>query len=386
MVQFESITKKIKKRVLTISWLAFWGGFLMGPLLSIFQNGLLAFDINIEDSPSSGYESWISSDGVMFAGKWMNGDLEKGMMITGKGVYEGEFRDLQPHGYGVMYYNNGNVYQGNWKYGKKNGIGLKINNNDTLYFGEWKKDDLVSRQSKNSKRNEPVYGIDLSKYQPSGSLEWNNFSLYSDEKGRIYSNLNIGDNYCLQPVSFVFIKATQGSAKDPCYENHLRMAREYKKIIGAYHFFTISVDINQQVINFINTVNWQKGDLPPVLDLESEYSNHQAYIQKLKQYGIKRMQNEALKWLEIIERYYGVRPIVYTSEVWKNNYLKDDRFSKYDFWIARYNQVGPFMSRWKFWQSTSTGKLNGYNRHIDVDVFNGSYHDFLNYRNTIVNL
>ena len=69
MVQFESITKKIKKRVLTISWLAFWGGFLMGPLLSIFQNGLLAFDINIEDSPSSGYESWISSDGVMFAGK-----------------------------------------------------------------------------------------------------------------------------------------------------------------------------------------------------------------------------------------------------------------------------------------------------------------------------
>ncbi len=38
----------------------------MGPLLSIFQNGLLAFDINIEDSPSSGYESWISSDGVMF--------------------------------------------------------------------------------------------------------------------------------------------------------------------------------------------------------------------------------------------------------------------------------------------------------------------------------
>lgn len=386
MVQFESITKKIKKRVLTISLLAFWGGFLMGPLLSIFQNGLLAFDINIEDSPSSGYESWISSDGVMFAGKWMNGDLEKGMMITGKGVYEGEFQDLQPHGYGVMYYNNGNVYQGNWKYGKKNGIGLKINNNDTLYFGEWEKDDLVSRQSKNSKRNEPVYGIDLSKYQPSGSLEWNNFSLYSDEKGRIYSNLNIGDNYCLQPVSFVFIKATQGSAKDPCYEKHQKMAREYKKIIGAYHFFTISVDVNQQVINFINTVKWQKGDLPPVLDLESEYSNHQLYVQKLKQYGIQRMQNEALKWLEIIEKYYGVRPIVYTSEAWKNNCLKDDRFSKYDFWIARYNQVGPSMTRWKFWQSTCTGKLNGYNRHIDIDIFNGSYHDFLNYRNTIVNL
>lgn len=386
MVQFKSITKKIKNRALTIGLLAFLCGFLIEPLLSMFQDGQFSFDINIEDRPSSNYESWISSDGVMFVGKWMNGDLEKGTMITDKGVYEGEFQDLQPHGYGVMYYNNGNIYQGNWKHGKKQGIGLKNNNNDTLYFGEWEKDELVNRPLKISKKNAAVYGIDLSRYQPSGSLEWNSFSLYSDEKGRIFPNSNIGDNYCLQPVSFVFIKATQGSAKDPCYENHLRMAREYKKIIGAYHFFTISVDINQQVINFINTVNWQKGDLPPVLDLESEYSNHHAYVQKLKQYGIQRMQNDALKWLEIIEKYYGVRPIVYTSEIWKNNYLKDDRFSKYDFWIARYNQVGPFMSRWKFWQSTSTGKLNGYNRHIDVDVFNGSYYDFLNYRNTIVNL
>lgn len=386
MVQFKFITKKIKKNILTISFLAFLCGFLMAPLLSVFQDGLLSFDINIEDPPSSGYESWISSDGIMFVGRWMNGCLKKGTMITEKGVYEGEFQDLLPHGYGVMYYNNGNIYQGNWKNGKKRGVGLKNNNNDTLYFGEWKNDDLVSRLSKNSKRNAAVYGIDLSKYQPSNSLEWNNFSLYSDENGRIFPNFNIGDDCYLQPVTFVFIKATQGSTKDPCYESHLRAAREYKKIIGAYHFFTISVDINQQIMMFINAVKWQKGDLPPVLDLESEYSNQQAYIQKLKQYGIKRMQNEALKWLEVIEKYYGVRPIVYTSEVWKNNYLKDDRFSKYDFWIARYNNIEPSLSEWKFWQSTSTGKLNGYNRHIDVDVFNGSYKDFINYRNTVVNL
>lgn len=385
MVRLKSITKKIKKRTLTISLLAFLGGFLVVPFWSMFQDGFLSFDISFEDRPSAGFESWISSDGVMFVGKWMTGNLEKGTMITDKGVYEGEFQNLQPHGYGVMYYNNGNIYQGNWKHGKKNGIGLKINNN-TLYFGEWEMDDLVRRQSKNCKRNIAVYGIDLSKYQPSSSLEWNNFSLYSDEKSRIFPNFNIGDNYYLQPVTFVFIKATQGSTKDPCYESHLRMAREYKKIIGAYHFFTISVDINQQILMFINTVKWQKGDLPPVLDLESEYSNQQAYIQKLKQYGIKRMQNEALKWLEVIEKYYGVRPIVYTSEVWKNNYLKDDRFSKYDFWIARYNNIEPSLSEWKFWQSTSTGKLNGYNRHIDVDVFNGSYNDFINYRNTVVNL
>lgn len=51
MVQFKFITKKIKKNILTISFLAFLCGFLMAPLLSVFQDGLLSFDINIEDPP-----------------------------------------------------------------------------------------------------------------------------------------------------------------------------------------------------------------------------------------------------------------------------------------------------------------------------------------------
>lgn len=338
-------------------------------------------DIDRLNTPSEGYHTWVSPKGNLYMGIWQKGMLKSGILITEKSVYEGQMVNLSPHGYGIMYYNNGNIYRGNWAAGNKEGIGLKQNHDGSMYFGHWRAGLFNTPKNVEHKVEDHVYGIDVSKYQNHSLLKWNELALYSDTYGEVYAYPTDYHSH-MQPVTFAFIKATQGITQDPFYQKHLENARRHHVIIGAYHFFTIGDDINAQITNFTQLVKISKGDLPPVLDIESEYSDQKAYIAKLKKYGVKRMQDDAIKWLIAVESYYGIKPIIYTSEVWKKHFLADKRFDSYDFWISRYYNVEPKKeNKWIFWQRTCKAVPHGYNGEIDVNIYNGNYKEFLNYRN-----
>ena len=384
---------KDKKLVIIICGGAFGIGFVATPIYnsiadwdyssmtdSVHVNSS-AIDIAQLNTPSDGYHTWISPKGNLYMGMWQRGMLKRGVLITDKSVYEGEMVNLSPHGYGIMYYNNGNIYRGNWAAGNKEGIGLKQNHDGSMYFGHWRAGLFNAPKNVEHKVEDRVYGIDVSKYQNHSSLKWNELALYSDTYGEVYAYPTEYHTH-MQPVTFAFIKATQGITQDPFYQKHLENARKHHIIVGAYHFFTIGDDINAQITNFIQLVKISKGDLPPVLDIESEYSDQKAYIEKLREYGVKRMQDDAIKWLTAVESYYGIRPIIYTSEVWKKNFLTDKRFDSYDFWISRYYNVEPKKeSKWTFWQRTCKAVPHGYKGEIDVNIYNGNYKGFLNYRN-----
>lgn len=338
-------------------------------------------DIDRLNTPSEGYHTWVSPKGNLYMGIWQKGMLKSGILITEKSVYEGQMVNLSPHGYGTMYYNNGNIYRGNWAAGNKEGIGMKQNHDGSMYFGHWRAGLFNTPKNVEHKVEDHVYGIDVSKYQNHSLLKWNELALYSDTYGEVYAYPTDYHSH-MQPVTFAFIKATQGITQDPFYQKHLENARKHHVIIGAYHFFTIGDDINAQITNFTQLVKISKGDLPPVLDIESEYSDQKAYIAKLKKYGVKRMQDDAIKWLIAVESYYGIKPIIYTSEVWKKHFLADKRFDSYDFWISRYYNVEPKKeNKWIFWQRTCKAVPHGYNGEIDVNIYNGNYKEFLNYRN-----
>ena len=375
---------------------SFLGGFCITPIEHFIENvdfssitdSTLVVSNNINnlnlDTPRDGYNAWISPKGNLYMGVWEKGNLRYGTLITEKSVYEGELLNLSPHGYGIMYYNNGNIYKGNWKVGNKEGIGLKHNYDGSMFFGHWRAGLFNAPKDINHKVEDFVYGIDLSKYQNSKAINWNNLALFSDADGEVYAHPN-DDHQYMHPVTFAFIKATSGVKIDPHYANHLANAKKYKVIVGAYHFFTINADVNSQINNFIKNSKWEKGDLPPVLDLESEDNkNENAYIKKLRKHGVKKMQDDALRWLKAIEAYYKVKPIIYTSEVWKKNFLDNKEFDNYDFWLARYYNVKPAsFNPWTFWQRTDKARPNGYNRDVDVDQFNGTYHSFMLYRSSI---
>lgn len=193
--------------------------------------------------------------------------------------------------------------------------------------------------------NYTLHGIDVSRYQD--IIDWESVKAMDVE------NVKIG---------FVFIKATEGNDnKDPCFNRNWKKAREAGLVRGAYHFFLATKDGKTQAENFIRHVDIEPGDLPPVLDVE-------------RTYGVPpdKMRQRVKEWLQVIEDYYHVRPIIYTNVDFYEQFLKDD-FDSYPLWVAHYLQKErPRIYRdWHFWQHSEEGHVNGILTKVDFNVFNG---------------
>lgn len=194
-----------------------------------------------------------------------------------------------------------------------------------------------------------IRGIDISHHQ--GEINW------TKVKGA-----RIGDN----PVSFVFIKATQGdSMVDKRYAGNIREAREAGLTCGAYHYFQPGIDAARQAQHFIRHAQLQSGDLPPVLDVE-----------ETGDLTLEQLRAETLKWLKIVEKRYGVRPILYTYHKFRKQFLNSRIFDNYPYWIAHYYVDSlQYEGEWKFWQHTDRGRVSGINGYVDFNSYNGSMYD-----------
>lgn len=173
-------------------------------------------------------------------------------------------------------------------------------------------------------------------------------------------------------MGFVFIKATEGlHDKDPHFKRNLRKARESGIVCGAYHFFLATKSGKEQARHFIEQVKLQKGDLPPVLDIENLYG-----------VAPELMRMRAKEWLTLVETHYRVRPIIYSNANFYEQYLAAD-FAKYPLWVAHYLEPeAPRVSRlWTFWQHSDLGRVNGIMTYVDCNVFNG---DSLQWRSLLV--
>lgn len=135
---------------------------------------------------------------------------------------------------------------------------------------------------------------------------------------------------------------------------------------GAYHFFIASKSGKAQAENFIETVDLLKGDLPPVLDIETTNGTSAENI-KLR----------AKDFLKALETHYKVRPIIYTNVDFYDNFLGDD-FKDYPLWVAHYLvKDKPRIERnWIFWQHSDVGHVSGIDAFVDFNVFNGDSADF----------
>jgi len=190
-----------------------------------------------------------------------------------------------------------------------------------------------------------IHGIDVSKYQQ--QINWQNVQKLDAE------GIKMG---------FVFVKATQGLlAKDPFYKRNMQLARAAGLKVGAYHFFEPNVSGNLQAINFINTVKLQAGDLPPVLDIEH-----------INRKNPKKLREQLKIWLQLVEKAYGVKPIIYSNVKFYEDYLGNE-FGDYPFWAAHYYQPeAPRINRsWLFWQHTQYATVDGIKGKVDLNVFKG---------------
>ncbi len=228
--------------------------------------------------------------------------------------------------------------------------------NGLAYYFSFKTDKVLKEKAESKRlsdiRNHQVLGnidgksvgIDVSEYQ--GEIKWS----YVDTLEQQF------------PIDFVVIRATVGNDRlDRKFEKNWLGAKKNKMIRGAYHYYRPNENSLEQADLFIKTVRLNKGDLPPVLDIEKLPENQS--IERLK-IGLKR-------WLEKVEAHYKVRPIIYTGEKYYDDFLKEE-FKDYLFWIANYNFYREKMEEdWLFWQFTEKGSVSGIKGNVDVNIYNG---------------
>ena len=167
-------------------------------------------------------------------------------------------------------------------------------------------------------------GIDISKYQ--GNINWEELKRNSR-------------------IKFIYIKATEGSDYvDPRYHENIRNARKHGFKVGSYHFLSTRSAATTQFYNFIRTAKREDQDLLPVIDVEN-----------LKPWSPQQLRDSIKVFADLIEDYYGCKPLIYTSEKFFTSHL-GRAFSHYPLFIAKYSNNKPEIGyKWILWQFADNG-------------------------------
>lgn len=160
-------------------------------------------------------------------------------------------------------------------------------------------------------------------------------------------------------IKFVYVKASEGSSiRDRMYRYNMKHARENGLLVGSYHVYSSSTTAYDQFKNFRRAVGKTHEDLIPVLDIEAKHC---------KNLYIKRVD----KLLELMEKHYGAKPMIYTSEHLYMTHFNNDKYKKYHFFIANYKSR-PKMS-YTLWQYTHKGRQKGISGNVDFSRFSSKY-------------
>ena len=242
----------------------------------------------------------------------------------------------------------------------------------------------ASCSSKESKNDESmpndsiVLGLDVSKYQ--GQIDWQNLSLYC--------NCVICNGYDIKgkcrernlPVRFVIIRATKSSCVvDERFHNNFDNAKRQGIVRGAYHFLVDSVSGAKQAEHYLSVAKLEKGDLPPVLDMEKDRQKNKTIEFNV---SVEEWRNIAKEWLDVVEKHFGVKAVIYTNLNGYKNWIKNDEIlSNHDLWIAYpYEERDSLPQNWTFWQFSQKGHARGITENVvDLDLFNGTPQDLKQY-------
>ena len=268
-----------------------------------------------------GYGRLTTADSTVYEGNWRNDELPYGQRTTSSSVYRGRFdKELNNEGFGIIEYSEAFIdgkrkqgmaecdivqtYIGNWHNNNKQGLGRSVKVDGSMDFGRYDNGVFQAIPDVNYRVGGSVYGVDFSHYQK--DVDWDNLALYCDKDGNVYSGKPKDRKY-MQPVFFVYLKATEGATiKDETYSVRTIEAERHGVLKGVYHFLHLGSPIDEQIRNFVETANWTPGDMPPALDIE--------VVSEIKEYGKEFLVEKTLQWLRKIESTMHVRPIIYTRE------------------------------------------------------------------------
>lgn len=202
----------------------------------------------------------------------------------------------------------------------------------------------------------PVHETPMIVYDGGGGLEGFDLSHY---QGNVNWDLLSTDNRC----GFVYLKASEGNTlTDSRYREYFDSAKRRGLKVGSYHFFRSSATAMEQFANFKSMVDRNHQDLIPLIDVETISRGTSMY----------QFHNRLLELLQLVEREYGRKPMIYTGQNFYNKHLYGGRYSGYKFMIACYTFEEPVLfdnDDFLIWQYTGTGRAQGVRGHIDISRF-----------------
>ncbi|SNR50851.1 lysozyme [Hymenobacter mucosus] len=222
----------------------------------------------------------------------------------------------------------------------------QINRYARRAYAGWRANHLTGREKTPLLEGYSVHGIDVSAYQ--GRIDWREVAEHR--------------------VRFAFIKASEGvTLRDSRFQRNWEGARAAGIYRGAYHYFQPNSNPTRQANLFTDIVPLRPGDLPPVLDVEHA-----------KFHDVAQMRRGVATWLRLVERHYGVRPILYSNYSFYRRYLAG-HFDKYPLWLAHYEVDQPRLPRekWIIWQHSDEAYVPGIRGTVDFNVFQGNFERLL---------
>lgn len=154
-------------------------------------------------------------------------------------------------------------------------------------------------------------------------------------------------------IDFVVLRATMGDdRKDKKYKQNIKEARNRGYLVGSYHYFDPDEDGLKQANNFIQTIECQKGDIRPIIDIEK--------LSKTR--SRSELVGEVKKCLQVVERRFGVRPIIYSGLVFYKDYLERD-LNDYPLWIAAYSPH----------RKDEVFEISSFHQYSETEKFRGIY-------------
>ena len=223
---------------------------------------------------------------------------------------------------------------------------LRVDTVTHLKYGDHDPVRIQGRQPKEF----PVHGIDLSRHNK--SLNWSRMKRAG--------------------VDFAFIKATEGKDdRDVKYRELWRAARRAGINRAAYHFYYFCATPEAQAANYIRSVPKSERSLPPILDVEWNPESPTCSKRKPARVVIPQLR----RWLQIVEKHYGQKPIIYTTVDFHREVLASGALPGYQYWLRSVKAEPKYVygkRPWTFWQYTGTGKIPGIKGQVDINAFHGS--------------
>ncbi|MBC7460706.1 MAG: glycoside hydrolase family 25 protein [Thermoleophilia bacterium] len=190
-----------------------------------------------------------------------------------------------------------------------------------------------------------VKAIDVSKWQ--GDIDW--------------------PKVAATGVQVAYIKATESTDYvNANYDKDRAAANANGITIGAYDFAQpgtaggVEANAKAEAAHFLATAKVQKGDMAPVLDLESHNNLSTADISTW-----------ASTWADTVQAATGVQPTVYVSPSFWDAHVDPSVASKFNLWVAHWDTDNPRVpsgfAGWKAHQYTSDGSVDGIAGRVDMD-------------------